>query len=624
MISQGDIHNYKNEDGDVLISFRLVGEEHQVCAPGGNWETISPSIKKPNAKSKALLLDILRDVDTVSDFMIVVSNKIAKRGKVAPSGQVSDFPLTLSLDKNGQEVFKSKQVLFHCVEKIAKSNERNTIAKGQYLTIFDDKNVRTLDITMPEFYERVSDEVVNLKLSSGIADADLLPTTSVIRENITNISRYLMKVCKVDPSAEVDIRLSSRDGYVIYDTLSDQVLKIDADTIEYVPMPPGLLRMPGMLPLGEIDLDADMKALRLLEPRMPFSLWGKAQHLAWLLTMAFDRLEGANTLIPIEVISGPQGTSKTSGAEVTLSVIDPHQQHVVNLAWDKVDELAINLSRNKFVIWDNLSGKIKDEVSNMLCTTVTGGSFEKRKLYSDSLVTSLPLRGKPIITTVGLRQIKPDLQERLIYITAKKFEHPVSMVLVKRYMNEHGPAIRGAYVKLIQQVLRDYPERLDAVIKADIQGRLVEYAAIGDIMLEQFGARKGLFIDAYKEYLIQLKNEKAEQDNLAQQVMEYINGCSIGLDRYTWVEGVTKTSKEWAALMNLHYGDKAITSYAWKRAMDNCADVLSTLGVTVTPAKRCSGGSGTNFTITYIPQKELELTAIEELERFMSSVTSVT
>ena len=617
MIKQGDVHTYRDEEGKTLIKYKRIGKQDQVQDAKGTWIAIKPSLQNPNEKGRLQLLTILHDDDTVDDFICSMTEKMTRRGSPLPAEVEEDFPLTMTTDKNGHDLFKAKQVLFHAVEKIGKSNPQNTIAKGQYLTVFGKDEVRTLDITMPEFQDLIAAEAVKIKMDKGIHDAELLPSSSTVRENLTNISQYLKQICKVDPSSDVDIRLSARDGYVIYDTLENEVYKITADDISLVPMPNGLLRMPGMKPLGEVDLDAQPTDFRLLEPRMPFSLVGKAQHMAWLLTMAFERLEGAKTLMPIEIISGPQGTSKTTGAEVTLNAIDPNDMHVVSLPWNRAEELAINLSRNKFVIWDNMSGKIQDDVSNMMCTAVTGGNFEKRKLYSDNLVTKLPLRGKPIITTVGLNKINSDLQERVIYISAKKFEKPVSMVVVKRYMREHEPKIRGAYMKLMQHVLRDFSSRLDLVIDTDIQGRLVEYAAIGDIMMEQFGARRGLFIDAYKECLTQMKQEKAENDALAQQVLEYIRSSTIGLDLYEWEQGVTKSSKNWALGMNLHYGDKMITSYGWKRAIDNCADVLATLGVTVTSAKRSVDGAGNNYTIVYKQPKDQVLTAVDELEKYM-------
>lgn len=85
---------------------------------------------------------------------------------------------------------------------------------------------------------------------------------------------------------------------------------------------------------------------------------------------------------PISVLHGEKGSSKTTTMKLIREIVDPSHVPITSISRN-VDDLAITLSNQYLICFDNIDSISKD-ISDLLCTAVTGGGYSKRKLYTDS------------------------------------------------------------------------------------------------------------------------------------------------------------------------------------------------------------------------------------------------
>lgn len=85
---------------------------------------------------------------------------------------------------------------------------------------------------------------------------------------------------------------------------------------------------------------------------------------------------------PILILTGEQGSAKSTTARVLRSLIDPANPIARSAPYSEQD-LVIAAKHNHVMAFDNLS-TIKPAMADALCRIATGGGFGTRKLHSDS------------------------------------------------------------------------------------------------------------------------------------------------------------------------------------------------------------------------------------------------
>jgi energy-coupling factor transporter ATP-binding protein EcfA2 len=117
---------------------------------------------------------------------------------------------------------------------------------------------------------------------------------------------------------------------------------------------------------------------------------------------------------PILHLSGPQGSGKSTIGKMLRSLVDPSKVLMVNLPTNPTD-LALILQQNALPFFDNLTW-INPRVSEMLCSSVSGGGSVKRRLYTDDGAVIFNFM-RPIITTaINTPTAAPDLLDRFVSI----------------------------------------------------------------------------------------------------------------------------------------------------------------------------------------------------------------
>lgn len=121
---------------------------------------------------------------------------------------------------------------------------------------------------------------------------------------------------------------------------------------------------------------------------------------------------------PLLVLSGEYGASKSTTMKIISKIIDPHGNNITQLPRD-INDTATILHNNYLTVFDNVS-YISRDMADLLCIAVTGGSLQKRKLYTDTEITILNIHKPILINGVGLSIQYPDLIDRCIWFDMQR------------------------------------------------------------------------------------------------------------------------------------------------------------------------------------------------------------
>ena len=118
---------------------------------------------------------------------------------------------------------------------------------------------------------------------------------------------------------------------------------------------------------------------------------------------------------PIMVLSGEQGSAKSTFSAILRKLLDPNTAPLRALPREDRD-LFIAASNGHVLAFDNVSG-LPAWISDTLCRLATGGGFAVRQLYSDQDEILFDA-ARPVILN-GIEDIvtRPDLADRAVFLT---------------------------------------------------------------------------------------------------------------------------------------------------------------------------------------------------------------
>lgn len=112
----------------------------------------------------------------------------------------------------------------------------------------------------------------------------------------------------------------------------------------------------------------------------------------------------------VSVISSPYGSGKSTFTKIWRTIIDPANAEVSILS-NNPEDFKVQLANNIVITLDN-TRKLKNEFSDLICGAVTGTSFSKRTLYTNSEETILRLKNIFIINGIDAIPRNQDLISR--------------------------------------------------------------------------------------------------------------------------------------------------------------------------------------------------------------------
>ena len=190
--------------------------------------------------------------------------------------------------------------------------------------------------------------------------------------------------------------------------------------------------------------------------------------LGWLISALFPEIPH-----PILLLSGTQGTGKTTAARILVSLFDPSGAPLRSEPRD-VEQWAISAAGSWGVALDNLSS-IPCWLSDALCKAVTGDGWVRRALYTDGDLAVLAYRRVVLLTSIDAGALRGDLGERLLLIdlepivpTTRRTEEDL-----ERRFADQRPRLLGAILDALAAVLAKLP-----TVKLESMPRMADFARI--------------------------------------------------------------------------------------------------------------------------------------------------
>lgn len=153
------------------------------------------------------------------------------------------------------------------------------------------------------------------------------------------------------------------------------------------------------------------------------------------------------------IISGSQGTGKSTLCKLVQDCVDPTTAPK-SLLPNTERDLKVQLSNGYVVCYDNTK-VLKDNVSDVLCSAITGGSVVFRELFTTHDQVVLPLRNVIILNGIDVVPEQSDLSERCLLfepLPIKKTNRQTDSTIWSKFQKDK-PAILGGMFEALSQAM---------------------------------------------------------------------------------------------------------------------------------------------------------------------------
>ncbi|MFX0092912.1 MAG: hypothetical protein ACFFBD_14230 [Candidatus Hodarchaeota archaeon] len=190
---------------------------------------------------------------------------------------------------------------------------------------------------------------------------------------------------------------------------------------------------------------------------------------------------------------------------------------------DNLNDLRTVIGENYFLVFDNLDHWVKHDVMDTFCVAATGGTIEKRKLYTDHEVVKVRPRVFISITSREAKFKRDDLVSRMILFNTKKIDHPKSKTYLFNSIEEKRNEIfeeilvnLNSIVQLLKSQTDFSPECISRIADFELFGRKIAPGLDTDInfisIIEKMNASKDIF-GIEDDQLFYLLNELINNQN---------------------------------------------------------------------------------------------------------------
>ncbi|HEX5011108.1 MAG TPA: hypothetical protein VFY71_11980 [Planctomycetota bacterium] len=290
------------------------------------------------------------------------------------------------------------------------------------------------------------------------------------------------------PEERVFVRIAEHDGAIFIDLGRPEwdAVEITASGWRVVPTPPVRFRRPA----GFVALPLPIQGGTLAELR-PFINCTDADWpliLAWAVSACRPRGP-----YPVLVITGPQGSAKSTIARLLRLLIDPNTALLRSQPGGDRD-LIIAASNSWLQTCDNLSS-ITPAVSDALCRLSTGGGYATRTLYTDDDETLFDVQRPVTLTSIEEVVTRSDLLDRslLVYCPEIPEENRRAEEELLAEFEAARPRLMGALWGAVATGLRNIQS-----VRVELLPRMADFGRWGVACEPAFGLVAGAFLAAYR------------------------------------------------------------------------------------------------------------------------------
>jgi hypothetical protein len=256
------------------------------------------------------------------------------------------------------------------------------------------------------------------------------------------------------PERMVHVRVGGVDGRLYLDLCDETWRAVEIDTTGWrvINNPPvrfrraaGMQRLP--MPAGGGSVET-LRTFLNVKTDADFVL-----AVAWALSALRNRGP-----YPVIVLSGEQGSAKSTFSAILRSLLDPNTAPLRALPREDRD-LFIAASNGHVLAFDNVSG-LPAWISDTLCRLATGGGFAVRQLYTDQDEVLFDA-ARPVILN-GIEDIvtRPDLADRAVFFTLEPIPEERRRPEAELWaaFETERPRILGVLLDAVVEGLRRLPE----------------------------------------------------------------------------------------------------------------------------------------------------------------------
>ncbi len=305
---------------------------------------------------------------------------------------------------------------------------------------------------------------------------------------------------------------------------------------------------------------------------------------AWLI--AAVRPKGP---YPILVLTGEQGSSKTTTARMLRSIVDPSDLAVRSEPRDAMD-LMIAARHSHIVALDNLS-RVSPQIADALCCLSTGGGFAKRELYSDAEESVVAVSRPIILTAIEDVATRGDLLDRALVVRLRSIpenERRTERELWERFERDRAELL-SAVCSAASLALRREPEIKQAGVSL---ARMADFHAWS--LAAESAYAEGISFDlAYRASRESSHRLAIEDSILADPLRQLLRSVDAADQERVWHGTATQLLEALGSVTS----DETRRRKKWPRsaqalanALRRIAPALRALGLEIDQDRRSHGG----------------------------------
>lgn len=289
--------------------------------------------------------------------------------------------------------------------------------------------------------------------------------------------------------------------------------------------------------------------LRLLEKYLNLHPVQALLFIAWIsYTLAHPKVPASKFVIL--VLQGSQGSGKSLLCRIIKQVIDPSIVGLQVMPSNPKD-IAIAAHNAHVLCFDNLR-TISQGMSDILCTTSTGGALSSRQLYSDADMSIIEMHVALVLNGIHAFIEQPDLAQRCLplWLLAIGEDNRRSEAQFEREFQQDLPAIMGGLFQLIANIFVHLP-----AVKVTHPERMLDFVYWLAAMEKVDGVPAGVYQAEYSNLLNQGQLDSLQENLLASEVLDFatqLNGSEWSgtpaelLNQLTMqASAQTQRSREW-------------------------------------------------------------------------------
>ncbi len=268
---------------------------------------------------------------------------------------------------------------------------------------------------------------------------------------------------------------------------------------------------------------------------------------------------------PIVVVTGEQGSAKTTLERMMRLLVDPSTAPLRSLPRDERD-LAISASNAWILAFDNVS-YLRPWLSDAICRLATGGGFATRQLYTDNEEVLFTATRPVLLNGIGDIATQSDLLDRAIIINLPVIpdnERRTEVDLWEEFETIR-PRMLGVLLDAVSLGLRNYDS-----VNLDKKPRMADFAQWVVAAIPALGMDPTDFLDAYYLNIERINQLALESSPVIRELMTLVAELPEGGE---WVRTMTQLLDE----LNWEAGDFAQRQRNWPKSPRSLSAILNRL-----------------------------------------------